>query len=189
MGVRGFTTASSVTRDRLALALAPPLTPHGPVAHTSLFQGFATEPQVQARGLLSLADNTPTPYLKYTPPTQRDPVRNAPGDRLRETTSVANPGSARLSAVTPLDGESISSDSARPTTFTWRRASPDAAYRLTVTDEGGSVRWAPETGDTTINLPESVRLERGQTSYWYVDALGGDGRTRASSPRRLRIAP
>jgi len=113
----------------------------------------------------------------------------APGDRLRETTSVANPGSARLSAVTPLDGESISSDPARHTTFTWRRASPDAAYRLTVTDEGGSVRWAPETGDTTINLPDSVRLERGQTYYWYVDALGGDGRTRASSPRRLRIAP
>jgi len=114
---------------------------------------------------------------------------NTPVDRMRETTAVGNPGSARLSAVAPRDGESIPSDSARFTRFTWRRDSPDAGYRVSVTDEGGSIRWAADTGDTTITLPDSVRLEHGQTYYWYVDALGGDGRTRASGPRRFHIAP
>ena len=69
-----------MTRDRLALALAPALTPDGPVTSPSFFHGFSTEPQVLARGLLSLADITATRYFKYTPTTQRDPVLTAHGD-------------------------------------------------------------------------------------------------------------
>ena len=110
MGVRGFTTASSVTRDRLALALAPALTPDGPVASPSFFHGFATEPQVLARGLLSLADITATRYFKYTPTTQRDPVLTAHGDRLRaEVFSACNSVYARLDLLgSGLDGGDVS---------------------------------------------------------------------------------
>ncbi|MFC9558509.1 SWIM zinc finger family protein [Agromyces sp. NPDC056965] len=110
MSVRGFTTASTVTRDRLALALAPALTPDGPVASPSFFHGFATEPQVLARGLLSLADITATRYFKYTPTTQRDPVLTAHGDRLRaEVFSACNSVYARLDLLgSGLDGGDVS---------------------------------------------------------------------------------
>lgn len=110
MGVRGFTTASSVTRDRLALALAPALTPDGPVTSPSFFHGFSTEPQVLARGLLSLADITATRYFKYTPTTQRDPVVTAHGDRLRaEVFSACNSVYARLDLLgSGLDGGEVS---------------------------------------------------------------------------------
>ncbi|MFB9310013.1 hypothetical protein BJY17_000532 [Agromyces hippuratus] len=109
MGVRGFTTASSATQDRLELALAPALTPAGTVASPSFFHGFATEPQVLARGLLSLADITATRYFKYTPTTQRDPVLTAHGDRLRaEVFSACNSVYARLDLLgSGLDGGEV----------------------------------------------------------------------------------
>ena len=113
----------------------------------------------------------------------------ASGDRMRETVGVGARRSPVLAAVAPREGEIIPSDSARSTRFIWRQDARDAAYRLTLTDEGGSVRWSSDTGDTTVTLPDSVRLERGQTYYWYVDALGGDGGTRTSGPRSLRVAP
>lgn len=109
MGVRGFTAASSATADRLALALAPALTPDGPVSDPSFFHGFATEPQAVARGLLSLADITATRYFKYTPTTQRDPVLTAHGDRLRaEAFSACNSVYARLDLLASgMDGGEV----------------------------------------------------------------------------------
>jgi hypothetical protein len=108
---------------------------------------------------------------------------------MRETTGVATPRSPALVAVAPVDGHMIRPDSSRPTRFIWKRDAPDAGYRLTLTDEGGSVRWSIDTSDTTVTLPDSVPLQRGQTYYWYIDALGGDGGTRTSGPRRLSVAP
>ncbi|MGH3705381.1 MAG: SWIM zinc finger family protein, partial [Agromyces sp.] len=109
MGVRGFTTASTATSDGLALALAPGLAPHGPVADPSFFHGFATEPQVLARGLLVLADITATRYFKYTPTTQRDPVLTAHGDRLRaEVFSACNSVYARFDLLASgMDGGEV----------------------------------------------------------------------------------
>jgi len=113
----------------------------------------------------------------------------APSIRMRETTGVGTPRSPALVAVAPVDGDMIRPDSSRPTRFIWKRDAPDAGYRLTLTDEGGSVRWSIDTSDTTVTLPDSVPLQRGQTYYWYIDALGGDGGTRTSGPRRLSVAP
>ncbi|MFF2273801.1 SWIM zinc finger family protein [Agromyces sp. NPDC058136] len=109
MGVRGFTTASAATAEGLELALAPALTPRGPVDDPSFFHGFVTEPQVLARGLLSLADITATRYFKYTPTTQRDPVLTAHGDRLRaEVFSACNSVYARLDLLaTGMDGGEV----------------------------------------------------------------------------------
>ncbi|HEY9323880.1 MAG TPA: SWIM zinc finger family protein [Agromyces sp.] len=109
MGVRGFTETSSVTANRLSLALAPALTPAGPITDASFFHGFATEPQTLARGLLSLADITATRYFKYTPTTQRDPVLTAHGDRLRaEVFSACNSVYARLDLLgSGLDGGDV----------------------------------------------------------------------------------
>jgi hypothetical protein len=105
------------------------------------------------------------------------------GERLRETTAVTG---ARLRAIAPVDGVLLQPDSVR---FTWQREAGDAGYHLTLTDEGGSVQWALDTSDTTVALPDSVRLQRGRTFYWYVDALSADGRTRATGLQRFRVAP
>jgi hypothetical protein len=105
------------------------------------------------------------------------------GERLRKTTGVAG---ARLRAVAPVDGATLRPDSVR---FTWHREAGDAAYHLTVSDESGSVQWTVDTSDSTIGMPASVRLKAGRSYYWYVDAIGGDGKTRATGLSQFRVAP
>jgi hypothetical protein len=112
--------------------------------------------------------------------------RSESGARLRETTGVATTSGVRVIAVAPADRATIPSDSVR---FTWLHHARDAGYRLTLTDQEGAVRWITDTSDTVVALPDSVRLSRGRTYYWFVDALGGDGRTRASQLRSFRVAP
>jgi len=154
------TLARSTTRRRRALRFA------GPMAAV-------------AAGVLIVM------FSPQSPTTRSDP----PSTRVRERTGVGAPGSRTLVAVAPVDGDMVRPESARRTQFIWKRDTPDAGYRFTITDEGGSVRWSIDTGDTTVTLPDSVPLLRGQTYYWYIDALGGDGGTRTSGPRRLRVAP
>ncbi|MGN5240171.1 MULTISPECIES: SWIM zinc finger family protein [unclassified Rhodococcus (in: high G+C Gram-positive bacteria)] len=92
-----FTGASTLDDDALTLALGPALTPNGIVASPTFFRGFATHPQVLARGLLVLADITATRYFRHTPTSLRDPVLTAHGDRLRvECFSACNGVHARL---------------------------------------------------------------------------------------------
>ncbi|MFJ9317959.1 SWIM zinc finger family protein [Pimelobacter simplex] len=108
-GPRAFTGASGLGDDGLALALAPALTPDGVEASPRFFHGFATHPQVLARGLGVLAEITATRYFHYTPTTQRDPVLTAQGDRLRaECFSACNSVYARLDLLAAgLDGGEI----------------------------------------------------------------------------------
>lgn len=97
MDTRTFAGSSGLADDGLALALAPALTPGGLRAAPSFFHGFATHPQVLARGLVTLADITATRYYQFTPTSQRDPVLTAHGDRLRaEVFSACNSVYARL---------------------------------------------------------------------------------------------
>lgn len=97
MDTRTFAGASGLADGGLALALAPALTPEGVRAAPSFFHGFATHPQVLARGLVALADITATRYFQFTPTSQRDPVLTAQGDRLRaEVFSACNSVYARL---------------------------------------------------------------------------------------------
>jgi len=108
------------------------------------------------------------------------------GKRLRESTGVAGLTAGRLAALRPPDNATVAAESLR---FVWHGEPRDAGYHLVVTDDGGAVRWTLDTSDTTASLPDSVRLERARTYYWYVDALGGDGRTRASALRRFQVVP
>ncbi len=106
---RSFTGASTLDDDALALALAPALTPGGIVPSPNFFRGFATRPQILARGLLVLADITATRYFRYTPTAMRDPVLTAHGDRLRaECFSACNGVHARLDLLADgFDGGDI----------------------------------------------------------------------------------
>jgi len=95
--MRCFAGESALAADRLALALAPGLTPAGPEPLPSFFHGFAAYPHVVARGLATLADVTATRYFRYTPERLRDPVLSAQGGRLRaECFSACNGVYARL---------------------------------------------------------------------------------------------
>ena len=80
---RVFTRETTLVDDRLTLALAPGVEPDGLNASPSFFHGFATHPQVLARGLVTLADITATRYYNFTPMAERDPILSAHGDRLR----------------------------------------------------------------------------------------------------------
>lgn len=101
MTIGTFARASALTDDGLALGLSPALTPTGIETAPSFFHGFATHPQVLARGLVTLADVTAARYFKYVPSNLRDPILTAHGDRLRaECFSACNGVYARLD----LDG-------------------------------------------------------------------------------------
>lgn len=106
---RAFESASHAGDGGIALALAPGLTPEGPARSPRFFGGFATRPQILARGLVALADITAMRYFQYTPTTQRDPVLSAHGDRLRaECFSACNSVYARLDITADaLDGGEI----------------------------------------------------------------------------------
>ncbi|GAA1321286.1 SWIM zinc finger family protein [Leucobacter albus] len=94
---RAFAQPTREAGGGLALGLAPARTATGLDLTPSFFSGFATEPLMLARSLLTLADITATRYFQYVPTTMRDPVLTANGDRLRaETFSACNGVYARL---------------------------------------------------------------------------------------------
>ncbi|MFT4126795.1 MAG: hypothetical protein QM662_11260 [Gordonia sp. (in: high G+C Gram-positive bacteria)] len=97
MGERSFSGVSTIDAGRLALALAPALTPDGVDDDPSFFHGLARHPVVLGQGLLALADVTATRYFQYVPTALRDPVLTAHGDRLRaECFSACNGVYARF---------------------------------------------------------------------------------------------
>lgn len=97
MSTRTFPRGSELTPDGLRLDLAPALTPVGPAANPSFFEGFAADSLVFARSLLVLSDITATRYVFPAPSGMRDPVITAGGDRLRfECFSTCNSVHARL---------------------------------------------------------------------------------------------
>ena len=61
--------------------------------------------------------------------------------------------------------------------FVWAAEPLALSYRVTVTGGNGSTLWTGSTTDTTIALPDSVRLVVGETYYWVSDAVTSDGRT------------
>ena len=103
------------------------------------------------------------------------------GPPVRDTMrSGSDRGLESLPAVEitlPVAENSVQPDSVR---FVWRRAAPEALYRLAVTDSAGGRVWETTTSDTTAGIPSDLGLEAGRRYFWYVDALLPDG-TEASS--------
>lgn len=105
---------------------------------------------------------------------------------LTSPTSVDRTGtgpSARLTAITPaadatLDGEP---------TFSWHAADAGSRFKLTLVDEQGATLWSVDTGDTVVALPREIALVSGRTYFWYVDALGADGRSMTSGAQRFTV--
>jgi anti-sigma factor RsiW len=110
----------------------------------------------------------------------------APGplvDRDRD----GHPGDAPvLRAVAPLDGSTVRRDSLR---FIWRSEPGDLLYRLTIASSSGDAVWTRDTDDTTLALPDTLRLAPGARYLWYVDALDAAGSSITTGPRSVRISP
>jgi hypothetical protein len=59
---------------------------------------------------------------------------------------------------------------ARVDRFIWSSVPEVDRYRLRLYDEQGGLLWARETEDTTVSLPDSVRLSAPATYFWKVEA-------------------
>lgn len=93
---------------------------------------------------------------------------------------------AKLSAALIAYGPLGSTASASPV-FVWGRAAGAATYRLTVSRDGGESVWSESGTDTARVLPDSVRLRRGTSYRWVVDALLDDGTARSTGLREFQI--
>ena len=55
-------------------------------------------------------------------------------------------------------------------TMTWSSVPHADLYRVTLFDRDGSIAWRAQSPDTTVLLPDTVRVARGVPYYWKVDA-------------------
>ena len=104
------------------------------------------------------------------------PVRAAPG--------ADGEGTRRIGTVTPADDATVDPDRI---VFTWHSAGTDL-YRVSLLTETAGRVWTGETGDTTLVLPDSVPVQRGQPYFWRVEAVG-IGITATTGVHQVRIAP
>jgi len=107
-----------------------------------------------------------------------------PGDRMRESTLVDGARRRAVAVVTPAEGVTVRSDTLR---FAWHSVAPNATYLLKLVDER-TVRWTIDTADTTVALPDSVRLVPGRSYNWWVDALTADGRVSSTGVTQFRTS-
>lgn len=83
----------------------------------------------------------------------------------------SSPDQRAIRVIAPTSERPLSIESVR---FIWNDAG-DAAYRIRVTDSAGAPIWSTETRDTMISPASALRVERGRTYYWSIDALRADG--------------
>lgn len=91
--------------------------------------------------------------------------------------------SARLMAISPVADAALDGTP----TFSWHAADAGSRFKLTLVDEQGATLWSVDTGDTVVALPREIALVSGRTYFWYVDALGADGRSMTSGAQRFTV--
>jgi hypothetical protein len=103
------------------------------------------------------------------------PLRSArletPSKRATEDAAVSAT-MPKIRIVSPASGDTVKGSQV---VFVWQGVRNASLYRLTLTDAGGSAVWTRDTSDTTLTLPASLSLGKGQNYFWFVDALGADG--------------
>ena len=66
--------------------------------------------------------------------------------------------------------------------LTWSSVPRADRYQVTLFDESGSVVWETHTADTTVAVPDTVRIVAGVLHYWKVAARTELGRWVAQRP-------
>ncbi len=80
----------------------------------------------------------------------------------------AGDATAEFALLTPRDGATLGSPSTR---FRWQRHPETTAYRFSLFKVNRSLIWSALVRDTTLVIPASVQLQRGQTFLWSVEAI------------------
>ena len=94
----------------------------------------------------------------------------------RPTERATGPNASSIEIVAPAaNGLFGLAGPAGSATIVWRRLELGAMYRVTVADTTGATRWTTQTTDTSVVVPDSVRLAPGGRYYLYLDALRSDG--------------
>jgi len=109
-----------------------------------------------------------------------------PADGLRNGPSAEREGVERVQAWYPAAEATVPRSGLR---FAWQSDSTGALYNFTVTDSSGLPVFRARTSDTTLALPDSVRLVPGSSYHWWVDVLLPDGRVSTTGLRRFEILP
>ena len=176
--MRVFANQSLFADGNLSLALAPALTPVGIISNPNFFQGFASHPQVLARGLLVLADITSTRYFNYTPVAQRDPVLSAQGEMLRiECFSACNSVYARLDLLqSGFDGQiglgTTNVDIGMELRTALANINQKDKLHVSIGNEGLTAYYISHVNEKTSKFEEKVNERPVQMPDRWVRALG-----------------
>jgi len=73
--------------------------------------------------------------------------------------------------------------------FVWTAVPHADRYRLRLFDDSGRVVWETQTGDTAAGLPESMRLQRGASYFWKIEAQTGWNRWVGSDLIEFSLGP
>ena len=71
--------------------------------------------------------------------------------------------------------------------FSWRSGPSARDYMLVVVDTAGGDVFAQNTTDTSVTLPDSVKLSPGGEYLWWVQATMPDGATLSAVTERFRV--
>lgn len=116
------------------------------------------------------------------------PETDVPGSevlRARQQPGGAE-GASALRIISPASGDTIDRAGI---VFAWQSHPGKPLFRLTLSDGSGRELWSAESRDTALILPAGVSLDRGRTYFWYVDAVGADGRSLTTRTQRFATAP
>jgi Putative zinc-finger len=74
-----------------------------------------------------------------------------------------------------------------PRVFTWSAVPRADLYRLTLFDDAGRAIWETQQADTIATMPRAIRLRRGASYFWKVEAQTGWNRWVSSDLVRFSI--
>jgi hypothetical protein len=113
--------------------------------------------------------------------------RPATPDRVSDVSERAAPSmGSRIGTVFPAAGASVAAGALH---FACHPIDGCEGYHVVVKDASGAPVWSGDVADTTLVLPDSVRLELNAPYVWRVDGERGDGSTAASAESGFRITP
>ena len=108
-----------------------------------------------------------------------------PGSEILRGGQQVGGGAPTLRIISPASGDTVGPGAV---IFAWHSHPGQPLFRLTLADGSGRELWSTETRDTALALPAGVSLDPGRTYFWYVDAVGADGRSLTTRAQRFATA-
>jgi hypothetical protein len=173
-------TIAPAERDRAERHLAECDQCREEVAACSRLLGSSTSPPVRRfpwRYLLPLAAGIVL-VVMIRRPTGQERIGDVPAERGATSTG------SRIVVVAPAPSSSVSQDALR---FIWHPIAGSVGYRVVIKDASGAPVWSSDAADTSLALPDSVRLSPTTLYVWRVDGQRADGTSVSSAETSFRI--